>query len=840
MTSTQLAHGTIVQLSKSNATSKTAQGQWCVCILDKDAAQPGLDGTFHVFIEKEHAEAYLEVHDEWLLDTTSSSDSRPSPDEMQGFIVTLNRKKADLHHLSANWSEWCTSSGTPPLQPNDPLVGRYVEILVKNGSYRSSVVAFIQSKDADVYRLTYDNTDGVEIEVSMMAPILKEWVKRRPEALQKEKQPSDGTSSGSASAPPPPSVGYPISVNPTDLPFSYGIIKKLVVSANLSGNALDANEALAVLVARHSTRPIIDYSKVVLTHPGADVDDATGGPVDLIFDGLLSLERELAKHHDPARPRLWPSDSAKKLGEAIAALSRAPSLLPPQHPLATALKSKASSTADWSSFLGDQWMITVDQPRHFFAQSKRNDEYIMTGMLEHFLRTAGITASVIASYPDQMEASALLVLVSDMASPKAPSKPLQIPQQLQSQSPFQQAQPQNPLWTPFQQQLLQGHQQGFSVVLNEKKSSDTSRDVLQLRSDAQALAIDPLAMAELEELLKIRATGDGKALDDASKAVTSPKLKRLLASEGDDLSKQLQGALPQLTMHIDSIRCKLEERMQTAVTGGATASLTARQKLAIRHARCGHLRRLHLFHLIDEEDCGTKEAPLAQLGKWSKDKQKASLALALRQLEMILQFSTPSMVAEIMSFFSRLGSRLSSLIDAEVKHTDLSKWFKHVVDEVTKPMVKFANGDAHSGHLDFDVDKLGAARDAEESIRIAESTALAAAAIARGNSSSVPGKKAKKPEEVSGDDDSETKKGKLQKKGAPNNPHPLKEVWADKDEDLAPVHGKYLKRIKGDHPLMQQWYKDHPKKNGKGVCWMHFNLKGGCPYGDKCSNAHAK
>ena len=27
-----------------------------------------------------------------------------------------------------------------------------------------------------------------------------------------------------------------------------------------------------------------------------------GGPVDLIIDGLLSLDRELAKYHDPARP----------------------------------------------------------------------------------------------------------------------------------------------------------------------------------------------------------------------------------------------------------------------------------------------------------------------------------------------------------------------------------------------------------------------------------------------------------------------------------------------------------------------------------------------------------
>ena len=103
MTSTQLAHGTIVQLSKSNATSKTAQGQWCVCILDKDAAQPGLDGTFHVFIEKEHAEAYLEVHDEWLLDTTDPTIPPPSPERMDGFVVSLARKKADLHHLTSNW-----------------------------------------------------------------------------------------------------------------------------------------------------------------------------------------------------------------------------------------------------------------------------------------------------------------------------------------------------------------------------------------------------------------------------------------------------------------------------------------------------------------------------------------------------------------------------------------------------------------------------------------------------------------------------------------------------------------------------------------------------------------
>ena len=103
MTSTLLAHGTIVQLSKSNASSKTTSGQWCVCILDKDLAAPWAEGTFQVFNQKAEAAAYLAVHDEWLLDTTDPTIPPPSPERMDGFVVSLARKKADLHHLTSNW-----------------------------------------------------------------------------------------------------------------------------------------------------------------------------------------------------------------------------------------------------------------------------------------------------------------------------------------------------------------------------------------------------------------------------------------------------------------------------------------------------------------------------------------------------------------------------------------------------------------------------------------------------------------------------------------------------------------------------------------------------------------
>ena len=276
MTSTLLAHGTIVQLSKSNASSKTTSGQWCVCILDQDSATPWMEGTFQVFNQKEEAEAYLAVHDEWLLDTSNSTPP-PSPERMDGFVVSLSRKKADLHHLSANWTEWCTSSITPPI---DQYVGRHIQILVKNGDVRSSVTTLIDSKDGDVYRLTYVDPDGDEIELSMQASALKEWVKRRPDALQSDKRPPAGTSSGAGSTPAPPIIGYPIKVITGDLPFAFDIIKKLTVSANLEADTLDAHEALAVLVARHSPRATTDYAKVLLTHPGADADDVLGGPID--------------------------------------------------------------------------------------------------------------------------------------------------------------------------------------------------------------------------------------------------------------------------------------------------------------------------------------------------------------------------------------------------------------------------------------------------------------------------------------------------------------------------------------------------------------------------------
>ena len=170
-------------------------------------------------------------------------------------------------HLSANWTEWCTSSSTPPLPSIDPYVGRHIQILVKTGDRRSAVTALIDSKEhGDVYRLTYVDLDGDEVEVSMQALTLKEWVKRRPDALQKDKQSPAGTSSGAGSAATPPTIGYPIKVIIVDLPVAFDIIKKLTVSANLEADTLDAHEALAVLVARHGARATTDYAKVVTSY----------------------------------------------------------------------------------------------------------------------------------------------------------------------------------------------------------------------------------------------------------------------------------------------------------------------------------------------------------------------------------------------------------------------------------------------------------------------------------------------------------------------------------------------------------------------------------------------
>jgi hypothetical protein len=162
-------------------------------------------------------------------------------------------------------------------------------------------------------------------------------------------------------------------------------------------------------------------------------------------------------------------------------------------------------------FLNDSWMIAADQARQTFAQSKRNDDYIMSGMLEHFLRRSGATIATIAAYDDNQDASSFLLLISYMSEGDPSKSPhTQSPSPIPSQ--FQPAHFQSQPLTSFQQQLGLGAQQGVQVMLSDKKAGDTARDVLQLRADAQSLLQDPLATAQLENLVKIKDSGDGKLL----------------------------------------------------------------------------------------------------------------------------------------------------------------------------------------------------------------------------------------------------------------------------------------------------------------------------------------
>lgn len=416
MATTYLAHGAIVKLSKSNAHAKTAANQWAVCILDKDTAHTALEGTFAVFSEKEEAEAFLTAHDAWADNLTVPPSAAPSADDFDGFVVILTRKKADLHHLSANWADWCTTSGTqPPPAPVDPYIGRLVKVLVKDpaGAF-AHVVATVASKDAatDVYTLSY-NLNGVNSDCEYTTAQIKDWCKRFPDALQ----------SGKTAATPPPApgasgAGYSIVLNPLTLDPLHGLIKKLTVSAKTGGaDTIDAREALTVLIGRHGDSS--SFAKLSLTVQGAAADDAPGGPIHSIVHGLYALNTELSSFV-PLHPNRfhWPSDSAKKLGEAFASVLIRGTQSSPQHPLSAVLNSKASDSGEWDKFLADHWMITVDQSRHVFAQSKRQDPYIMTGMLEHFLRRT-TAAAALAALDDNQDSGSLLLFVSELAAPKS-------------------------------------------------------------------------------------------------------------------------------------------------------------------------------------------------------------------------------------------------------------------------------------------------------------------------------------------------------------------------------------------------------------------------------------
>jgi hypothetical protein len=62
--------------------------------------------------------------------------------------------------------------------------------------------------------------------------------------------------------------------------------------------------------------------------------------------------------------------------------------------------------------------------------------------------------------------------------------------------------------------------------------------------------------------------------------------------------------------------------------------------------------------------------------------------------------------------------------------------------------------------------------------------------------------------------------------------------WADSDEEMeADDDGKYPKMANAKHPLVKEWNKAHPKKDGMFKCFAFFNYEGGCPYSE-CRASH--
>ena len=436
------------------------------------------------------------------------------------------------------------------------------------------------------------------------------------------------------------------------------------------------------------------------------------------------------------------------------------------------------------------------------------------------------------------------------------------------------------------------------VLWKEGVSKDEleNRQLSQLKIDAEYIAGSARLMSILRAFQALKDSRQDALLQGALEQCSEPAVIRLVQYNGD-VAQALQGGYGPIASVCTSLRDVIERRLENLVLGEGHAYMPDRQTKAFRAARLGSLRKLRLFHLIDEDDNGNERYPLLQLKHiTSLDTKKYQLNKVFARLEEILRISFPSQLAPLSQFMPKFRDRIEDLVMLGLPiegANGTSDYYRAIVDKICSPIHELRMGDtAGELKLKFDINWLGLERDHNDRVskgmmqHISSTTSKSAKSTGDdGGAGSGGGDKAKvkqltkqlakakkqleskkqerrgaqhdkqqnrkQPDAGDSDDEQPKKKGKKRKKpsgsggagsgGGNSNPVDLSSLdWADVDEELeADSDGKYSKMVNAKHPLVKEWNKSHPKKGGKFSCFAYFNYVGGCPYAS-CKASHSE
>ena len=869
MVLSDLVIGQAVELDKSNAQRGTTAGQGLVCTdarVDSDSGSTALSvGTFEVFDSLEDA-------NEFFAQVTAGAGAlageAPTADGSQGHVLSLGLvKRSDLHHITSNWRELTYALDSDGSE--DPEVGKtlFLTFPVKDSAgatVSARVECEVQSHSSDgaLFNLV-GSYDGVAFEKDISKEQARVLLKIVPVL--------------SLHAP----SAYPVAWDtPMWGKLSYNLVKKLPLSTKCTEDFVDARDMLGVAQAFDDgeTRGLATLSLVKL---GTTADDAVLFATTIVMHAIALT---LAK--PGANTRLWPEDTAAKLGASIRMFGAGgghggPGPPPTQHALATALRSKCAD-GQFDVAVMTAFRLTLPASRWAWAESSTS-AYIHTGALDAFLKKgkSASDAAAIAGLADDLSADDVHLFLSDVCSV------------LDGETP-QRATPMDTLHPPPPPPFGQPGGSAAMVMWKEGSSKDEheNRQLAQLKIDAEYIAGSARLMAILRAFQALKDSRQDALLQGALEQCSEPAVVRLVQYNGD-VAQALQGGYGPIASACTSLRDVIERRLENLVLGEGHAYMPDRQTKAFRAARLGSLRKLRLFHLIDEEDHGNDRCPLLQLEHIaSLETKKYQLNKVFARLEEILRISFPSQLAPLSAFMPKFRDRIEDLVVLGLPiegANGTSDYYRAIIDKVCSPVHGLRVGDvAGELKLKFDINWLGLERDHNDRVskgmmQHVSSNSLKATKSTGDDGGGDKGKvkqlteqlvKAKKQlekrkQELRGkrhhrkqpgasDSDGEQspderqpkKKGKNRNKASGGGGdgsgdgfwNPVDDLssldWAVSDEEMeADDGGKYPKMVNAKHPLVKEWNKAHPKKDGMFKCFAFFNYEGGCPYSE-CRASH--
>ena len=159
-----------------------------------------------------------------------------------------------------------------------------------------------------------------------------------------------------------------------------------------------------------------------------------------------------------------------------------------------------------------------------------------------------------------------------------------------------------------------------------------------------------------------------------------------------------------------NIRAILEKRLfESVMELGEEA--TARQKTALRNARLGRLSSMRIFHLVDNEDKGSREQPMAQLSKLkSKIEQTSLVTKSFRMLERILSVAFPEQQAQLVKFIGSFSAKIEMFINDNMPMETLNFFVMNVFKKMCTPAERYRVAERSTPYIAVNDEWIGVQR----------------------------------------------------------------------------------------------------------------------------------